>query len=348
MPLVVQDYHLAARLRDELKSREQDDPVAVLQHRMQCCVDAQDFTVRLTFVQPPSMAQQTTHFRGTRAPHCSVYSIAACGSQMLHAASRPRPWHCAHEQRLGAPSGCLRKVKVPPGTVQESAQLLEPGCAVHAVHTDCDQVLLSVRCACEPPATAHAWWPTARCVVLQEAAQVRDELKEVVMQQMEEAIAKTSSTAVTHGIKVCAKRCAGLGRARLRRLALSAAVLLAQPAVALKPLSHTGTRASTLNWVEGLLRSGKWPAECMPVPAKDLYTEAAPSVCVQLLCARKQPPRTKSLLLCVQSGRLQACLCLPCLLQACLCLLCLLMACFFCPGVADQLRNFAHADHDYQ
>ena len=68
MPLVVQDYHLAARLRDELKSREQDDPVAVLQHRMQCCVDAQDFTVRQICVQPPSAVQETTHFR-PRALH---------------------------------------------------------------------------------------------------------------------------------------------------------------------------------------------------------------------------------------------------------------------------------------
>lgn len=59
--LVVQDYHLAARLRDELKSREQDDPVAVLQHRMQCCVDAQDFAVRLAGPQLPSTAPQQGH-----------------------------------------------------------------------------------------------------------------------------------------------------------------------------------------------------------------------------------------------------------------------------------------------
>ena len=129
---------------------------------------------------------------------------------------------------------------------------------MHAVHTDCDQV--AVRCGCEPPATAHAWRPTVGCVVTQEAAQVRDELKEVVMQQMEEAIAKTSSTAVTHGIRVCAKRCAGWVRARLRRLALSAAVLLAQPAVALKPSSHTGIRASTFNWFSGM--AAQWKAAC--------------------------------------------------------------------------------------
>ncbi len=93
---------------------------------------------------------------------------------------------------------------------------------------------------------------------MQEAAQVRDELKEVVMQQVEEAISKTSSTAVTHGIKVCAKRCAGWVWARLRKPAMSCGV--AGPAVALKPLSHAGTRASTPEGFSGL--AAQWEAAC--------------------------------------------------------------------------------------
>ena len=131
-----------------------------------------------------------------------------------------------------------------------------------AVRTDCDHVLLALSYACH----CYSYCLVAKksSVVMQEAAQVRDELKEVVMQQMEEAIAKTSSTAVTHGIKVCAKRCAGWVWACWRRPAQE--LWCCWPSCgpeALEPHRHQCQHSFS-----GL--AALWEAACkMPLPATD-------------------------------------------------------------------------------
>ena len=153
--------------------------------------------------------------------------------------------------------------------------------------------------------------------MVQEAAQVRDELKEVVMQQMEEAIAKTSSTAVTHGIKVCAKRCAGWLWARVRRPGpMSCSV--AGKAVALKPLSHTGPQQALPNGFQGLLRNGKRPAQCMPLCArKPLTLKLHPLPACSYFVPENSRPERNRYFFAYKVGACIACLYFTFLLMAC-------------------------------